>query len=390
MKMLRVGQSGMTTNGKSYNQKFSITIVCRKCAVKILLIQIVIIAISSIVCLRTIMNINQSKISKLNNGIEITLPTIGESYESNCSVEWRKKHQIAIDNSTLFNLLNTNAKGTYAWDKTPKGTFTYWLNHIYFQNRIKDKAYFADKYLMKQYIHNYTKEYQQFDFINYAKIIFDFSGDHNGKLSDILIDLKNRYKGFVVKPNHFSGKQIIVSEEDTISDMFSKHILSESRWWLNHKYKTKSNKINREPWYELIKPHIFIEENFNVKYGNHLTEYKIHVLNYHALAINVFDSLNKKSKCNLYLLPTFTLSNVTWMRRHVNVLADKQLERLSNNNLQRMIQFSQHFAKREKLKYVRVDLYIIKNKIYFSEFTFASVSGVAVILPLSFDYLLYD
>eukprot|EP01084_Bolivina_argentea_P015643 29326_1 len=92
----------------------------------------------------------------------------------------------------------------------------------------------------------------------------------------------------------------------------------------------------------------------------------------------------------MYLLPNFTLSNVTWNRRPVNILADKQLKKLSNKNLERMVQFSQHFAKKEKLKYVRVDLHQIKNKIYFSEFTFSSVSGISVMEPLSFDYLLFD
>ena len=73
----------------------------------------------------------------------------------------------------------TSNDGQYPFNKIPKGTFTFWLSHIESRNRINDKSYFADKYLMKQYIKNYTEIYSRFDYVNYARIIYDFTDKNN-------------------------------------------------------------------------------------------------------------------------------------------------------------------------------------------------------------------
>eukprot|EP01083_Nonionella_stella_P257322 880903_1 len=119
---------------------------------------------------------------------------------------------------------------------------------------------------MKQYIRNYTTTYS-FD-INYAKILYDF--EDGLPTIHTLRSLKQNYKGFIIKPNHFSGQQIVIKSTDVITRRKYKRIINTVKKWSHKKYKTipqGSGKFNREPWYELIKPRVFIEENLNIRNG---------------------------------------------------------------------------------------------------------------------------
>ncbi len=150
---------------------------------------------------------------------------------------------------------------------------------------------------------------------------------------------------------------------------------------------------HREGWYELIKPRIFIEENLNVQSDDQITEYYTHVFNYKALFCvvylpNIDKSLNYRDYIlNLYMLPEFVPLNVSW-GVHNNKTYEISIH--SQENLNTMILFAQHFSQKERFHYVRVDFYEINNKIYFSEFTYATWSAIGLILPVSFDYLLYN
>eukprot|EP01084_Bolivina_argentea_P022253 41357_1 len=217
-----------------------------------------------------------------NNNIELSLqfsethwpPPITTS--GNCGMLWRKENQIPM-NEKIFNEMLWNDLGIhqmwngkpqishYIFNKIPQGTFTYWLAHIESQYRIEDKAYFADKYMMKQYIIDYKKQYPSFDainHINHAQIIYDFNDTFPSITK--LKELKETYKAFVVKPNHYSGKQIVINSNDNVTSETGRIIIKKSKHWLQRKYKNKANRINFESWYELIKPRVFIEENLNI------------------------------------------------------------------------------------------------------------------------------
>eukprot|EP01084_Bolivina_argentea_P026021 48368_1 len=318
---------------------------------------------------------------------------------ANCTNDWRIQHQIPINNESLFDLFLPNHTFYYLFHKIPKATFTYWLSHIYSQQKVSEKAYFSDKYLVKHYIQNYTKQYPQFNFIHYAEILCDIGYIYdNAKLIKMpsfekLKTMKEKFNGFIVKPNHFSGKQIVISANDNFTHNEYKRIKKSSALWMRKKYKKiyhkekKSEKINVEKWYELINPVVFIERKLN-PIGHNFIEYKINVYNYKSLLLYVTEKYDSGDWfCNCYVLPEFKLLNITWLdppdiNRNVPIP--------HKETLNQMMKFSEHFAKREEFTFVRVDYYMVDNKIYFSEFTFAPKSGTAVISPVSFDYLLYD
>eukprot|EP01084_Bolivina_argentea_P176686 305703_1 len=308
---------------------------------------------------------------------------------ANCSIAWRKQHQIA---SQLLNYTYyENSNGWYEISRIPKGTFSYWLLQENTQNlkNQKKKAYFADKFKVKHYIDQYKIKYPQFSAIHYAQILHDF--DNGAPSFEKLKNLSETFHGFLLKPNHFSGKQVVVKWNETLTLSKYKMLMKKSRLWSHRKYKSIENKINREPWYELITPHIFIEENINNNPEKYiLTEYKFHVFNYKALFCYIHQyakEYGEKEVLNIYSLPDFKFLNVKWAtipnRSKIFPIPSKE-------NLDIMIKFAQHFAEREQFRYVRLDLYGINDKIYFSEFTFSPNAGRGIIFPIEFNYLLYD
>eukprot|EP01084_Bolivina_argentea_P097622 175492_1 len=335
-----------------------------------------------------IINIYHNNIYLANKQNESSTILIHADY---CSTLWREQYQIPMNNSYILslNIFATKRKVRYEFPTIPKGTFTYWLSHIESKNRIKNKTFFANKFLIKQYIINYTKMYPEFEYIYHAKLLEDFS---NGQPSfEQIKQLKRKYKAFVVKPNHFSGKLIIVKKNESITKHVYKSMMRVSNNWLQRKYKVQYKNINREEWYLHMTPRRFIEENINIDYDKyHMTEYKIMVLNYRCLFLYVIEKTNHDPQfnpLNMYLLPEFKLLNVSWV---VPPNKDFNVKIPSKENLNKMMKFAEHFAKREQFNFVRVDLYEVNNKIFFSEFTFAPIDGTGVILPISFDYLLFD
>eukprot|EP01083_Nonionella_stella_P038707 105233_1 len=290
----------------------------------------------------------------------------------------------------------------YKYDQIPNGTLTYWNSHFEGKKRVKDKAYFADKYLVKQYIQNYTKiENGRFSYVDYAHVLIHKIDYANAPPTfDQFVSLKATYGAFLVKPNHFCGSQIIIGKDDVFTRKTYRKILQFAKDLSNRVYDMASkSKWNFGPHLEdqyfYIKPRIFVEQHLNAEqsgtendYLNNNTlddmvEYKIIVVHYRAVVVYV----TKKPFKNLYTVDNFTLLNVRWGMQnglHVKIRAP------FGDNLQKMVAFSEHFARREHFPFVRVDLYEIEKKIYFSEFTFTTGFTTSIIEPVAFDYLLHD
>eukprot|EP01084_Bolivina_argentea_P061853 113066_1 len=279
----------------------------------------------------------------------------------------------------------------YLHEDIPVRTWTYWLSNIESKNKLKQKAYFTDKYLVKQYIENMKTNNAEFiKNIHYAKVIYDFIGDIKPSFEE-LKTLKQKYGAFLVKPNNYCAIQIMVKKDDELTEKKYTQIIRVSDSWLHRNYTHE-----REDHYLYIKPHVFIEQHINVD-GSHinnrkysdkmhideLVEYKIMVVHYKA----VFMCVQKKPYKNCYSISDFKLLNVYYGFMFNETL---QMKQPSSEVMDNMIQFSETFALKEKFKFVRVDLYAIRDMIYFSEFTFTPARTTAKITPVSFDYLLYD
>eukprot|EP01084_Bolivina_argentea_P176687 305704_1 len=110
---------------------------------KMLLIHILIFIMLSILSLMKLNNKNTMQDVYALPSIEITSDHYDNNNmyrlsHANCSIESRNKYQQnPYNNKSLLKLVKNTTRMQYEWDKVPKGTFTYWLSHIYFQNRIE-------------------------------------------------------------------------------------------------------------------------------------------------------------------------------------------------------------------------------------------------------------
>eukprot|EP01083_Nonionella_stella_P020340 56407_1 len=301
-----------------------------------------------------------------------------------CSSSVLKEYTLQIPDSYPLQF-----KRSYPYDLVPKRTFSHWLSHIESKRRWQDKSFFADKYRVKEYIEKYKI---RFSYINYARLLVD---DARVLSFDELVELKAKHTAFLIKPNHLCSKQIIVHKSTDITHELHQQIVDFAQNISGTSYKR-----GKEKHYELIEPRVFIEAHLNEeqsdkqndylnvdRFGNpmdDMIEYKMMVINYKCLFLYVI----KKPYKNLYSR-NLTLLNVHW-GYYEGPSQRLTFDKPSSDNLQKMIQFSEHFAKRERFEFVRVDLYVLSNKIYFSEFTFTPMGGCAKMAPVAFDYYLYD
>eukprot|EP01083_Nonionella_stella_P284575 968812_1 len=263
----------------------------------------------------------------------------------------------------------------------PSRTFTYYMFHIESRTRVSDKAYFINKYLMKEYIATYTtKTYPTFDYIHYAPIIYDFVDDEPPSFQQLL-RLKQEHKALVIKPNHCSSRQIIVNEKDIITPNLYDNITLTVQQWLKLHCVQHMRHLEGQ---HMMKPHVHIEQHLNLE-SDELFEYKLHVFNGKAL-------LHFEQFQNIYTLPDFKLLNVTWytsIPMHVLPKKEGQIKIPSKHNIDRMIAFAEHWAQTEYFEYVRVDLYIRNDQLYFNEFAFSTWDTRARLEPLAFDNVLW-
>eukprot|EP01084_Bolivina_argentea_P314438 544637_1 len=324
--------------------------------------------------------------AEINISNTIVMDNLPPLPNASCSKVWRKHHQIPRSVDDLRRLSKAvEDLYQYKFRLIPQGTFTYWLSHIESKHMHKQKAFFADKFLVKQYIEQFKAKYSLFNSINYARILYDLN---NGLPPYETLRNLSQYHGFVLKPNHMSTHQFIIAPNQTVTHEKYQKIRGAIKHWSRRKHKV-SKKV--EGWYQLIKPHIFIEENLNINPQEYpMIEYKLHVFNYKALFCYVVKKGNFPNNqtyiLNNYILPEFEYLNIHWSSWSNN----SYMEFPKPQNLNLMIKFAETFAKEENFRYLRVDLYEINNIVYFSEFTFAPISGLGIIAPISFDYCLYD
>jgi hypothetical protein len=173
----------------------------------------------------------------------------------------------------------------------------------------------------------------------------------------------------IVKTTHDSGGTFIVHDKKTFD---FKKLQKE----LSQRLKQNFYYLNREWEYKNIKPRIIVEELLKDDSGNkQLNDYKIHCFHGKPMFIQTIFDRGKETKEDWYdvdwnLLDVYYFSP---LKKHVE--KPKVLEEL----LSVAEKLSQDFP------YVRVDLYIANNQIYFGELTFRPYGGFMKFVPESFD-----
>ena len=232
-----------------------------------------------------------------------------------------------------------------------------WLK-LYNHNPLITKC--ADKYLAREYIKEKIGEEYLIPLIG----VWD-------KVEDI--DFNSLPEQFVLKVNWGSGMNIVVKDKSKLDIEDAKRKLK--KWinpFSNHYY------YSFEYSYKYIEPKIICEKFMKNKNFDNLTVYKIFCLSSNPYMFQVIlDDKTENEKINYY--------DLNW-----NKLELKQNYENFDYNLDKpklldkMIEIAKELSKDFKY-FVRVDLFEIEGKIYFSEFTFFSDNGIAKFTPASWD-----
>lgn len=169
---------------------------------------------------------------------------------------------------------------------------------------------------------------------------------------------------FVMKCSHGSGMNYICYDKN---DLDIKSLKKKFDKWLKTNYGKKTVELH----YSSIKPQIIIEK-LMLDDDRLPTEYKIHVFNGVAKSLYVVTSRFVDIRYNNYYIDwtPFDGSQFNGWKK-----TDYPLEKPAN--LEKMAVLAEKLAK--EFPFVRVDLYSIKDKIYFSEMTFTPAKGTLIL-----------
>ena len=176
---------------------------------------------------------------------------------------------------------------------------------------------------------------------------------------------------FVVKPNHLSGQLLFLEK-----GKFNKaQVIQQCRAWLSKVYGQDKNE-----WpYSKIKPQILVQEF--VGDDEPAIDYKFSIMNGKCTWIEIYsDRYNGRG-----LKPKLAFYTPTWKRLTAHSKGYQPSPEIDKpKQLKEMIKIAEKLA--EPFDYIRVDLYLVNNKIYFGELTHFPHSGNFNFIPVSFDY----
>lgn len=178
------------------------------------------------------------------------------------------------------------------------------------------------------------------------------------------IDFSKLPNQFVLKCSHGCAMNYICYDKNKIN-------YDELKKKFNKWLKTNYGKKTLELHYSKIKPQIIIEE-LMLENGKLPTEYKIHVFNGKAKNLYVVTSRGVDIRYNNYYIDwtPFDGSQFNGWKK-----TDYPLKKPSN--FDKMVEIAEKLA--SKFPFVRVDLYNINGKIYFSEMTFTPAKGTLIL-----------
>ena len=174
------------------------------------------------------------------------------------------------------------------------------------------------------------------------------------------IDFKKLPEQFVLKSTHDSGGVYIV-------DKNSRNISGQAKNFFNKRLRTNYYKISREWPYKYCKRMIIAEKKMTDESGNELKDYKLFCFNGQVKLIQVdFDRFHNHRR-NLYTC------NWEYINESIEYPNDNKVQIEKPVVLEEMLNIASKLS--VGLPHVRVDLYVIRERIYFGELTFYHGSG---------------
>lgn len=243
--------------------------------------------------------------------------------------------------------------------KNPQ-TFNEKLQWLKLYDRKPKYTMMVDKFEVKKYISEKIGE----EYVISTLGVWD-------KFDDI--DFEKLPNQFVLKCTHDSGGLVICKDKSKLDIAFAKQKIERS---LKKNYYWHG----REWPYKNVKPRIIAEKLMKDGDNSYLPVYKFMCFNGQPLIIQTIQNDKQPNESVDYF-------DIEW-----NLLNIKQNFPNSENPLARPKELEQMRALAEKLSkghaFIRVDLYVINGKLYFSEYTFYSDCGLVPFYPEKWDDVL--
>lgn len=189
------------------------------------------------------------------------------------------------------------------------------------------------------------------------------------------IDFSKLPNRFVLKTNHGSGTNLIVKDKNQLDIKWAKCKFKD---WLDTDFGYKSMELH----YSKISPRKIIAEEYIETDQGELQDYKF--LCFGGTPYYCWVDMGRYSN------HTRNVYNLAWQLQPWNQETyahyEKPIEK--PKNFEKMIEIVKILA--HGFSHVRVDLYNIKEKIYFGEMTFTNGGGFDRIIPAEYDKLLGD
>ena len=232
--------------------------------------------------------------------------------------------------------------------KTPR-TFNEKIQWLKLYNRNPKQCVMVDKYAVKSYISERVGE----EYIIPTLGVYDRFED---------IDFEALPDQFVLKCTHDSGSTIICREKSLFN-------IRDAEQKIKKNLKNNLFWHGREWVYKDLKPRIIVEQYMKDDTNSTLTDYKFYCFNGTAKFLYISKDMNDRSKAAMCFL-TLDWELAEYERSDYKLLTEIPPRPY---NLERMIEIAGELS--NGFDFVRVDLYEINNKVYFSELTFFPASG---------------
>ena len=232
-----------------------------------------------------------------------------------------------------------------------------WLK-LYYNDPLMTKC--ADKYLVREYIREKIGEEYLIPLLG----VWDKPED---------IDFDSLPNQFVLKVNWGSGQNIIVKDKSKLNINGTINKLKE---WI---FPTSNYYYYSYEWqYKYIKPKIICEKYLEDNKTDNLIVYGVYCFNGEPHYIHtITDAHTNRDRLNMYdtnwnkLDLVYIFKNIEY-----DVPKPKYLDLL----LELAIKLSSEF------KHIRVDFFVVNEKLYFSELTFTTSNGMDFFNPKEWDY----
>ena len=237
-------------------------------------------------------------------------------------------------------------------------TFNEKINYLKLYVFPKDKKVIkcADKYKVREYLEKRGLSK------NLCKLYFAWDSADE-------IEWKKLPKQFVLKCNHGCGYNIICKDKNKLDVEHTKNKLNK---WMKEDF----GKVSGEPHYNSIPKKIICEEYL----GKDIMDYKFFCFNGKSEFFYISQSID--GQLNTMRANFFNLDGTKADFSRTDHL-ELESEPILPDNLNEMIKLAEQLSK--EFPFVRVDLFNVKGKIYFSELTFTPCAGFMPFSPAEAD-----